>query len=127
MAPAMRERSPNRWEVIVEAGRDPGTGRSRQVTRTFYGYRLVDERSIRTILGEVAVTKLNTKMLTDLYGGHQARGWRHASAHQIHACLSLMFTQACRWGSGDTNRRSGRSHRFRTWHRSRRRRTRSGR
>lgn len=33
----MRERSPGVWELIVEAGRDPVTGRKRQVSRTFRG------------------------------------------------------------------------------------------
>lgn len=33
----MRERSPDVWELIVEAGRDPVTGRRRQVSRTFRG------------------------------------------------------------------------------------------
>jgi integrase len=150
----MRERAPSVWELIVEAGRDPVTGRSRQVSRTFhgtlreakkaraellvevgkgrhtgaaatvdqlyaewivelrrkgrspntvYGYELVYERNIRPTLGKVPVTKVNTKMLTDLYGAHQARGLAARSVHQIHACLSSMFTQACRWGWRDTN------------------------
>jgi len=33
----MRERSPGTWELIVAAGRDPVTGRARQVSRTFHG------------------------------------------------------------------------------------------
>ena len=36
-APGMRERAPNVWELVVQAGRDPVTGRSRQVSRTFRG------------------------------------------------------------------------------------------
>src|SRR5262249_15632203 len=36
-APGMRERAPGAWELIVEAGRDPVTGRRRQVSRMFYG------------------------------------------------------------------------------------------
>jgi integrase len=42
------------------------------------------------------------KMLTDLYGAHQARGLSPRSVYQIHACLSSMFTQACRWGWRDS-------------------------
>ena len=49
------------------------------------------------------MTKVNTKMLTDLYGAHQARGLSARSVYQIHACISSMFTQACRWGWRDTN------------------------
>jgi len=33
----MGERSPVAWELIVEAGRDPVTGRKRQISRTFPG------------------------------------------------------------------------------------------
>ena len=153
-APGMRERAPGTWELIVEAGRDPVTGRTRQVSRTFhgnlrdakkaraellvevgkgrhtgtmstvdqlydewivelrrkgrspntvYGYQRVYERNIRPTLGTVAVTKVSTKMLTDLYGAHQARGLSARSVYQVHACLSSMFTQACRWGWRDTN------------------------
>ena len=36
-APGMRERSPGVWELILEAGRDPVTGRRRQFSRTFRG------------------------------------------------------------------------------------------
>ena len=36
-APGMRERSPGVWELVVETGRDPVTGRRRQVSRTFHG------------------------------------------------------------------------------------------
>jgi hypothetical protein len=36
-APGMPERSPGVWELIVEAGRDPLTGKRRQVSRTFRG------------------------------------------------------------------------------------------
>jgi integrase len=150
----MRERAAGSWELIVEAGRDPVTGRKRQISRMFhgnlrdakkaraelivevgkgrhtgtastvdqlyeewvvelrrkgrspntvYGYQRVYERNIRPTLGKVTVTKVSTKMLTDLYGVHQVRGLSARSVYQIHACLSSMFTQACRWGWRDTN------------------------
>ena len=150
----MREREPNVWELIVEAGRDPVTGRRRQVSKTFHGnlreakkaraallvdvgkgrhtgtkatlddlfgewiielrrkgrsphtvhgYEQVYERNIRPTLGKRAVTRITTKTLTDLYGAHQARGLAPRSVYQIHACLSSMFTQACRWGWRDSN------------------------
>ena len=153
-APGMRERSPGKWELIAEAGRDPVSGRPRQVSRTFYGnlreakaarsalivevskgrhsgtratvddlfadwivelkrkgrsphtvhgYERVYARNIRPTLGRMPVTKVTTKKLTDLYGAHQARGLAPRSVYQIHACLSSMFTQACRWGWRDTN------------------------
>jgi integrase len=49
------------------------------------------------------VTKVTTKTLTDLYGAHQKRGLAARSVYQVHACLSSMFTQACRWGWRDSN------------------------
>ena len=36
-APGMRERTPGVWEIVVQAGRDPITGRHRQVSRTVRG------------------------------------------------------------------------------------------
>ena len=153
-APGMRERAPGAWELVVEAGRDPVSGRRRQVSRMFYGnlrdakkaraellveatkgkhsgtratiddlfddwivelkrkgrspntvhgYAKSYEHNIRPTLGRMAVTKVTTKTLTDLYGAHQARGLAPRTVYQIHACLSSMFTQACRWGWRDAN------------------------
>ncbi len=150
----MRERSPGVWELIVEAGRDPVTGKRRQISRVFrgtirdakivraglltevskghhagtaatvedlfqewivelgrkgrspntiHGYEKVYARNIRATLGATPVTKVKMKMLTDLYGAHQTRGLSPRSVYQIHACLSSMFTQACRWGWRDSN------------------------
>jgi integrase len=36
-APGMRERAPDVWELVVQAGRDPVTGKHRQVSCTFRG------------------------------------------------------------------------------------------
>jgi integrase len=153
-APGMRERAPGVWELIVEAGRDPVTGKRRQASRVFrgnlreakkaraellvdvakgrhtgaratlddlfadwivelerkgrspntvHGYELVYRRNIQPTLGTMQVTKVTTKTLTDLYGAHQRRGLAPRSVYQIHACLSSMFTQACRWGWRDSN------------------------
>lgn len=153
-APGMRERSPGVWELIAEAGRDPVTGKRRQVSRSFrgsltdakkaraalvvelskgrhsgtgatvdhlfgewivelkrkgrspntiHGYKKTYEHNIRATFGSKPVTKVTTKMLTDLYGAHQARGLAPTTVYQIHACLSSMFTQACRWGWRDSN------------------------
>ncbi len=153
-APGMRERSPDVWELIVEAGRDPVTGKRRQVSRIFRGnlraatkaraalltevsrgrhvgtsatvddlfvewvkelerkgrsphtivnYRKAYRVSVREALGSVPVSKVTTKMLTDLYGHHQAVGRRPATVRQIHATVSSMMTQACRWGWRDSN------------------------
>jgi integrase len=153
-ASGMRERSPGVWELIVQSGIDPVTGRRRQASRVFrgnlrdakkaraellvevsqgrhkgtkavvdqlfvdwilelerkgrspntiHGYRNTYRRNIQATLGLVEVAKVNTKMLTDLYGEHQRRGLKPRSVYQIHATLSSMFTQACRWGWRDTN------------------------
>lgn len=150
----MRERAPGVWELIVEAGRDPVTGRRRQVSRLFRGslrgaktaraemlvevrkgrhtgtaatveelfadwivelerkgrspntidgYQKVYRRNIAATLGSTPVGKVTTKTLTDLYGAHQRRGLSARSVYQIHACLSSMFTQACRWAWRDAN------------------------
>ena len=153
-APGMRERAPGVWELIVEAGRDPVTGRRRQVSRIFHGslrdaklaraqllvevgrgrhtgakvtldhlheewilelrrkgrspntidgYEKVYRRNIGPTLGSMLVTKVTTKTLTDLYRAHQDRGLSPRSVYQIHACLSSMLTQACRWGWRESN------------------------
>ena len=150
----MRERAPGMWELIVEAGRDPVTGKRRQVSRTFHGtvsaakkaraallvevgkgrhtgtaatvdhlfeewvielerkgrspntvhgYKKTYRRNIQPTLGGLKLTKVTTKTLTDLYREHQARGLAPATVYQIHACLSSMFTQACRWGWRENN------------------------
>jgi integrase len=146
--------APDVWELVVEAGRDPLTGRRRHASRVFrghlreakkaraqlltevgkghhtgsratvddlfaewmvelerkgrspntlQGYRSTYVRNIAATLGGREVAKVTTKMLTDLYGTHQARGLSARSVYQIHACLSSMFTQACRWGWRDSN------------------------
>lgn len=153
-APGMRERAPGVWELIVEGGVDPVTGRHRQVSRVFRGnlrdakktraelltevgkgrhtgtaavlddlfadwvvelrrkgrspntirgYEQVYRYDISARLGTKPVRKITTKMLTDLYGAHQDRGLSPRSVYQVHACLSSMFTQACRWGWRDSN------------------------
>ncbi len=153
-APGMRERRPGVWELIVQAGRDPLTGRHRQVSRIFEGslreakaararllvevqqgrhvgtqatlddlctdwlielkrkdrspttvreYERRYQHDIQPTLGSMHVSKVTTKMLTDLYGAHQQRGQSAASVRKIHATLSSMMSQACRWGWRDSN------------------------
>jgi hypothetical protein len=36
-APGMRERAPEVWELVVQVGRDPVSGKHRQISRTFRG------------------------------------------------------------------------------------------
>lgn len=153
-APGLRERAPGIWELVVEAGRDPVTGKRRRVSKSFHGtlreakkaraelltevtqgrhlgttatvdqlyaewikelerkgrapntirnYAKTYRVNIRPGFGSMAVKKVTTKMLTDLYGAHQERGLSPASVRHIHATMSSMMTQACRWGWRDTN------------------------
>ncbi len=153
-APGMREREPGKWELIVQAGRDPVSGKERQVSRTFRGnmrdakkaraellaevsagrhagtdstlddlceawlaeldrkgrspntihnYRKTYRHDIAPTLGRTRVSKITTKDLTDLYGEHQRRGLAPRSVYQIHATVSSMMTQACRWGWRSSN------------------------
>ena len=150
----MREIRPDVWEVIVEAGRDPVTGKRHQVSRrirggrraaiaaraelmvevskgqhdgtnatvdvlfdewiielrrkgrspnTISGYEKVYEHNIRQRFGKTRVRDVQTKLLSEHYGAHSKRGLSPASVYQIHAVLSSMFTQACRWGWRDSN------------------------
>ena len=58
---------------------------------------------IQPTLGNTQVTKLTTKTLTDLYSAHRDRGVTPGTVYQIHATISAMMSQACRWGWRDTN------------------------
>ena len=49
----MRERSPGVWELIVEAGRDPVTGRRRQVSQTFRGNARDAKKARAALLADV--------------------------------------------------------------------------
>lgn len=83
------------WIIELERkGRSPNT---------IKGCEKVYRRNIQATLGTRQVAKVTMKMLTDLYGAHQKRGLSPRSVYQIHACVSSMFTQACRWGWRDTN------------------------
>lgn len=52
-SPGMRERSPNVWELVVEAGRDPLTGKRRQVSRLFRGTLRDAKKARAELLAEV--------------------------------------------------------------------------
>ncbi len=83
------------WLVELERlGRSPST---------IYNYRKHYEHDIAPTLGRTRVSKLTTKMLTDLHGAHQQRGLAPATIYQIHATISAMMTQACIWGWRESN------------------------
>ncbi|MEM8924172.1 MAG: tyrosine-type recombinase/integrase [Actinomycetota bacterium] len=71
--------------------------------RTIDEYERRYNHDIRPTLGKVKVTKVTTKMLTDLYGAHQDRGLAPSSVRKIHATISSMMSQACRWGWRENN------------------------
>ncbi len=78
------------WIVELERkGRAPNTIRS---------YQNLYLRNIQPTLGAKSVRSVTTKMLTDLYGAHQRRGMKPSTVRKIHATVSSMMTQACRWG-----------------------------
>ena len=81
-------------EELVRKARSP---------RTIDEYRRRYRHDIQPRLGSVQVTKVTTKMLTDLYGAHQRRGAAPGSVRKIHATISSMMSQACRWGWRDSN------------------------
>lgn len=70
---------------------------------TIHNYGRVYAHDVQATLGRVRVRKVTTKMLTDLYGAHQAQGASAHKVYQVHATISSMMTQACRWGWRDSN------------------------
>jgi len=74
---------------LERKGRSPNTIRS---------YENQYRRNIQPLIGSRQIRSVTTKMLTDLYGAHQDRGMKPASVRKIHATVSSMMTQACRWG-----------------------------
>jgi integrase len=116
----MRDAKKARAALLVEVrkGHHAGTGatvddlfqdsivelrRKGRSPNTIHGYEKTYGHNIKPTLGATPVGKVNTKTLTDLYGAHQGRGLSPRTVYQIHACLSSMFTQACRWGWRDSN------------------------
>ncbi len=53
MRGGLRERSPGVWEVRVERGRDPVTGRRLQISRTVRGGKREAQRKLNALLAEV--------------------------------------------------------------------------
>ena len=71
--------------------------------RTIDEYRRCYHHDIQPSLGTVRVSKVTTKMLTDLYGAHQKRGQSPGSVRRMHTTISSMMGQACRWGWREDN------------------------
>ncbi|MCP3881100.1 MAG: site-specific integrase [Sulfitobacter sp.] len=116
----MREAKKARAELLSEVGKGRHTGSSATVDElcgewlkelerkgrapsTVHNYQKTYRHNIEATLGSVPVRKVSTKMLTDLYGEHQKRGLAPRTVYQIHATMSSMMTQACRWGWRDSN------------------------
>ena len=53
MSGSIRETAPNRWQVRVSAGRDPGTGRYRYVHRTVTGSKRTAQKAADQLAAEV--------------------------------------------------------------------------
>lgn len=71
--------------------------------KTIEEYGRVYRHDIRPTLGQTQVTKIDARTLSDLYAAHEERGLSSASIYQIHATISSMLTQACRWGWRESN------------------------
>ncbi len=54
----LRERKPGTWELIVELGRDPLTGRRKQRSRTFHGTKRNASRELRILIADVEAGRL---------------------------------------------------------------------
>ena len=53
MSGSIREKGPNRWQIRVSAGRDPGTGRYRHIHKTVEGSKWVAQRAADELAAEV--------------------------------------------------------------------------
>ncbi len=60
----MRERSPGHWQLRAYAGRDPLSGKPRQVTRTFEGGERSAAKALAALVTEVEVGKFNRTTTT---------------------------------------------------------------
>ena len=60
----MRERSPGRWQLRAFAGRDPLTGKPRQVARTFVGGERAAAKALAALVAEVESGKFNRTTAT---------------------------------------------------------------
>ena len=54
----MRSRKPGVWELVVDLGRDPLTGRRRQRSKTFHGTKREASRALRSLLDDVEQGRL---------------------------------------------------------------------
>ncbi len=60
----MRERSPGHWQLRAYAGRDPVTGKPRQVTRTFKGGERAAAKALAALVTEVEAGKFSRTTAT---------------------------------------------------------------
>jgi integrase len=60
----MRERSPGHWQLRAYVGRDPVTGKSRQVTRTFRGGQRAAAKALAALVTEVEAGKVSRTTAT---------------------------------------------------------------
>jgi integrase len=60
----MRERSPGRWQLRAYVGRDPVTGKPRQVTRTFKGGERAAAKALSALVAEVETGRFNRTTAT---------------------------------------------------------------
>src|SRR5665213_2536283 len=99
------------WEVRIDAGRDPVTGRRRQLSRRVHGSKRDAQKVLNLLakrilpaLGDRPLKSIRTIDLDQLYLGLSKRvGLAPATVRQIHAVIRRAFRQAILWGWINTN------------------------
>src|SRR5579883_3170004 len=89
MSGTMRERPPGsmRWELRAYVGRDPETGRPRQVSRTFHGGKREARRALDSLVSQVAAGTV--KVGTTATVGRLLDEWmaRYVERHRARATI----------------------------------------
>lgn len=81
----MRERSPGVWELRVYAGRDPVTGKPRQISRTFRGAK----RAANAALNDLVTANAENAVGTSATFGRLLDDWLEQSARAGRAATTL--------------------------------------
>ena len=80
MRGTVRSRGRGTWQLVVDAGRDPLTGRRRQLTRTFHGTRREADRACAEFVTQLANEGVPGAPATTV-GELIEQWWKHAAPH----------------------------------------------
>src|SRR4051794_31440745 len=61
---SIRELGPNKWQLRVDAGDDPDTGRRRQIGRTYIGKKRGAQDALRDLLSETEAAVVTSRATT---------------------------------------------------------------